>query len=1529
MAERMSAAIVFLHEDRIYHGVIEEGGRFSVGSGKKDDIQVPELSAGQVTVRWRSREEALLVSARLSKNVRRIELRPGAMAVLDRETHMGIYAGPNTGMSESFLRLPYHCTVQVGRSEENDVVVRNPYVSGKHIVIRSESGIIRAEDLDSTNGTYLNGKRMAQARLHSGDVLSVMGARLHLINGTLYFENTGEALTVKEISGGPGAYEVSLGGKDGEAPRFHRSPRTQEQLPTEAVTLACPPAKAQKFERSRGMLASLLGTGAMFAGSMAMGAASPAFLAARAASLVSPVASIGMQSGGNRRRKRRLEEYEHLRRERYGSYIQEQKARIEAVAGEQREILTRENPAPEECLEIVKNVNRNLWERTGSDRDFLDVRLGMGYEELCVEVKSYAREGSFQLEEDEVRSMAEDIIEETRIVDYIPARLRLASYSTVGWIGERQKVVDEVRNFLIALTTAHFYRDVKLVGIFDESERELWLPLRWLPHIWDDDRQSRFLAFGREEAHRLCGRMSDMLEMRKRNLPEAFYGKGERQTPHYVFLLGSRECVKDEPIMQYLTLNRPEMGVSALFLFDQMYALPHGCQFMIDMDRDPSAYERDKLNQRFIFTMDRVVLPEQFDAFARNMAAIRLEDFAEQAEVPDSVTFLQGCGARHVRELDAPRRWRRPIREGSLAAPIGAAAGNKIFSLDIGEKAHGPHGLVAGTTGSGKSELLQTWILSMAVNYHPHDVAFVLIDYKGGGMANLLEGLPHVVGKITNIGANIERSLISLKSENKRRLRAFERAAELCGAKINHIDDYQRMYREGRLREPMPHLILVADEFAELKKEEPEFMKELVTLSRVGRSLGIHLILATQKPSGVVDDQIWSNARFRLCLKVQDTADSKEMIRKPDAAAITRAGRAYIQVGMDEVYELFQSFWSGAPYFGDGRKDEDVTNYVRVVTNDGTRIKTAADEKTRFRSDTDELSATVRYLKETAEELGIKRLPGPWAPELPERLTLQELKLKGGFDGERWQGGMKWLRIPIGIYDAPETQSRGLQYLDLAELGHIGIYGAPSTGKTTLLKTILMAAGLCWTPAQVQIYVIDCGGWSASVFGAMPHAGGIALDCEPEKVEKLERLLREELEARKRRFLRNRVSSLAAYREAVGDDLAAWLVAVDNFPAFFELYPEQEELFVMLAREGASYGIYLIYTANSAAGVRYRVQQNIRGAVAFELTDKGDYPTLVGRLDGKKLPGITGRAFVKGTPPMVFQAALYMDGETEPERTRRVQELLERMNACWDGARPDPIPVMPQTVSREELYALYTCRTMIPVGISYEDLRPCWADLGETYTLVVSGSVRSGKSEWMSRTAELIREKRPGDKIYVFDGTQGAMAASRTLADRYCVCGCQEETGSILAEIVETLNIRKKAQNQARAARQESFSEREFIAEYEQICIFIDDLKEFVDCANDGDKNSMERICRMAGGLGVLVFAAGRAADLARYNEIESLTRVLVGGQKGVALGGSASLCSFFENNLKYEEKGRELKADEAYVFDCGICKKVRRPALL
>ena len=819
----MAVTVVLMRKDELFRYRLEEGHSVTFGSHKKDNVYVEGFSQSQIAIRYLP--SGITLNAVKAYNCEMTDVPLDSMIILDKNECTILYISSFSDRSEKKIRLEYGSVLKFGRTGDNDVMLKFPFVSSLHFILRYEDGVVRVEDTENANGLYLNGKRIKKAKMKSGDVLSILSISILLINGELYFENTGNKISIDyariESKNGFSAEHARDGMK------YKRSPRMQQKLPSEDIILAAPPASHRKYEKSRGVIASLFGSGAMFGASMLTGTMSPALLAARAASLVMPISSVASSGSNDKKRKKSLEQYEAMRHEKYGAYIDEQKARIEAIARIQREILTEENPDPEICIENVAHLNRSLWERMPSDRDYLDVRVGMGYEKLCVNVKSRTDSNGFQLESDEVRELTDKIIEETRIVDNVPARISFVHNNTIGITGNRGKTINLIRNMLISLTSQHCFSDVKIVGFFDEEEREIWESLRWLPHIWNEDGEYRYLAYNVKNMHEICDVLSDVMKVRKDRERGYCSNKPIIAKPYYIVLFGSKKMADSEPFVKELLESDASAGFTSLFLFDDIYSLPNECKFIIDLDNGPYAYAKNESNNKFYFTPDLPVSTEKFDEYARSISAVELDILASEAGIPDSVTFLEGYGVKKVEELNVSDRWKTSEPYNTLAAPIGAMAGSKVFSLDIHDKHHGPHGLVAGTTGSGKSELLQTWILSMCVCYHPHEVTFVIIDYKGGGMANLLEPLPHVVGKITNIGSDITRSLLSLKSESIRRQKIFEKVG------ANHIDKYQKMYREGKVSEPMPHLIIVSDEFAELKKAEPDFMAGLVSVARV------------------------------------------------------------------------------------------------------------------------------------------------------------------------------------------------------------------------------------------------------------------------------------------------------------------------------------------------------------------------------------------------------------------------------------------------------------------------------------------------------------------------------------------------------------------------------------------------------------------------------------------------------------------------------------------------------------------------
>ncbi len=1512
----MKAAVVFYYENHSYYSVLEEKEQLTIGSDKYDKIRIQDFCPHQIVL---TNQGQIYMDGKPPYSVSGYVLPVNQVVKLNKKHGMMIYLSDHIGMERSIVQLPYEGVVTLGRSTDSNIIVGIPYVSRRHMEFYCKDGRVYVCDKGSSNGTYVNGRLVKETQLKDGDVISVHTFRITYMNDRLSFENADGLVKVSPV----------LKNNDKEDRKemktgvlFQRSPRLQNVLPQDPIVLASPPNRGPQFQQSRSMFLSLLSTGTMFATSMLMGAASPVFMAARAASLIMPLANMGYQKNMDKKRREQLEQYEQLRKDLYGQYIRDQKRRIQMTADEQRRILQEENPSIDICISMVEKRKSTLFERTGTDRDFLHVRMGMGYEELCVPVKANISENGFQMEQDEMRQLATEIIEETKYVDYIPARLYLNQFYTVGMIGYRQKVLNQIRNMIISLCATHFYEDVKIVGIFDEEEKEFWSSLRWLPHVWDNEKQSRFLAFNKKEADVLCERMHELLEERKRNLSDKGYIEKGSPLPHYIFLLGSRRYVQDKVMMPNLLMNRPDMGISTIFLFDSHYNLPKECQFIVDMDGEyASAYERDKVNHKFLFTPDKPVTDVDFDRFTRTMSAIRVDGFTQKADIPNTLTFLEGYGVRTVEQLEIEKRWRHLPGKMNLAAPVGMMSGGRVFALDGYDSSknpdsHGAHGLVAGTTGSGKSEFLQSWILAMAVNYPPNLVNFALIDYKGGGMSQDFRGLPHLVGEATDISAGIDRALEAFRSENEKREIIFNKY------QVKDWQEYFEKHQKGLIPETVPQLFIIVDEFAELKTERAECIKDFISIARIGRSLGVHLLLATQTPSGSVTDEIRNNSNFKICLKMQNGGESRSVIGTTDAARIRNAGRAYVKVGEDGFYGMFQSFWCGAPYYGDKKEKSKNINRVRIVETDGTRLRVIQSEKNEKKSDIKEIQAVVKHIKKTADKLAFPKMKELWMPELEGEILLHSMRNQKGFYQGQWKESEKWLRFPIGKYDSPATQSQGTQYLDFAQGGHLAIYGAPQTGKTTFLKTILYSAGLHFRPDELVMYGIDCGTGTLKAFEQLPHVGGIVKVTEADKLNKLQKIIESELVRRKAELEKYHLTNLADYRQTVKQDIPAVLFLIDNLPVLIEYYEKMGDWLASLVHEAMAYGIYVIFTANSGNAVKFKIKQSIKNVAAFELIDKGEYSGFFGSMRGKTLPNRQGRVYMKeGDQPRLVQLALPVEGCNELERSEKLLEVMEQLDHCWYGKRPEEIPYMPTVVHVEQLSREYKEKENLPIGISYETMKTVKTNMSEENCFTVYGCAGTGKSRFLESMTGLL--KNQDNQVYVIDGLKRSLADCENFVDGYCMVSEADKVRDIIFQIQEEVFNRRKARKSAK--KDTDYNNQDFTKSFPQIALIIDDWNHFMTETEDEIYEPMLDIIEMGKGLGVFLFLAGRTTELLHlYDSLDEMTRIAMENQKAMVISGSLSMCSHLKTNRTNEERTRELVEGEAWFLENGNCMKIK-----
>ena len=989
----------------------------------------------------------------------------------------------------------------------------------------------------------------------------------------------------------------------------------------------------------------------------------------------------------------------------YRLYLKDKVKELTRLEREQKEGMHYHFPTISELTDLVESYNHRIYEKTPLHFDFLYYRLGLGKLPTSYEL-SYGQQE---------RSGKKDALEEEGYALYsrhkkipdmpIPANL---SHGPVGYIGPRNLVLEQLQLLVMQLATFHSYHDVQFITILPEEERDQWSWMRWLPHAKLQELNVRGFVYNQRTRDQVLNSLNQILKLRRSQKEEASHKESTLFHPHYVVLVTDEKLILDHVIMEFFTEDPTELGCSLIFVEDVMSSLSENIQTVINIkDRNTGQLVMEEgVLKETDFRLDHFPTDYDKERIARTLAPLNhLQNL--KSSIPDSVTFMEMYGAETFEDLQVSSRWKKNAPYKSLAVPIGLRGQDDLVQLNLHEKAHGPHGLIAGTTGSGKSETIQSYILSLAVNFHPHDVAFLLIDYKGGGMANLFKDLPHLLGTITNLdGAQSMRALASINAEIHRRERLFGEF------EVNHINQYQKKFKNGEATEPLPHLFLISDEFAELKVNQPDFIKELVSIARVGRSLGVHLILATQKPSGVVDDQIWSNSRFKIALKVADRSDSNEMLHTPDAAEITQTGRAYLQVGNNEVYELFQSAWSGADYQPD-KDDMGIEDHTIFLINELGQYEilnedlSGLEDVDEIKEVPTELDAIVHHIQLLCEEQEIPPVPQPWLPPLKERIALEEL--------ETVQPAVAWeeeksLSFLLGMADIPQAQKQEAVSINLSKDGHVLLYGSPGTGKTTFLQTAAMDLARKFSPKDLTMYLMDFGTNGLAPLSKLPQVADTMLLDQTEKISKFVRIMEKELNRRKKLLADYGVGTLELYRQASGQQESSIVILLDSYEAIKEEAYEAElfKLLVRISREGLSIGVHLLMTAGRQSNLRAQLYSNFKHQLSLPQNDVSEVRAIVGSTPlAMTMEDIKGRALMKREEVDVIQLALPVSGVNDTQVLNNLRQEVASLQEAWTGQRPSAIPMVPEELTMEEFLNLPSVQEaiedgQIPIGLELE-----------------------------------------------------------------------------------------------------------------------------------------------------------------------------------------------------------------------------------
>lgn len=1193
---------------------------------------------------------------------------------------------------------------KIGCQKKDDIRIRDDFfTTGTVELTKGEKGSWIVRDNKTAYGVYVNGVRIeGEKELKDYDFFSVIGYSFYYRRDTLY---TSRAVQVTNNALGSRINEESR--IHLVYPKFNRNTRIQYVIPEEEIEIQQPVAKPSRPKKN--IVLSLIPSLVMLAMTIVLrgiiGGGGTFVIYSAVSMSLGVIMSVVTYIQDDRTYKKECAE----RVEAYNGYIAGKKEEIERLRQDELRVRQLIYSSLEGEIGEVFDFGRRLFERTKRDKDFLQVYMGVGRIESANQVK-YTKT-DFIDTEDELAAVPEQVYQAYRYLESAPVISDFHASCGIGVVGVRERLSSVLRNITLDLTIRHFYGDVRFVYLFDEVSVEGFRWIGWLKNVYNEQLDIKNIVCDEESRNTILEYLYSELSAREQKLQQS---KDVTYDNYYVIFVTQVEAISSHPVSKYIE-DCDKYGFTFVFFEEYEERLPLGCTQIIRLEGDGGSNLIKTENGDIVtYFQYKEITEEMAGRVAVRLSSVYVDEVNLEGQLTKNITLFDMLGILAAEDLDLEERWNRSMVYKSLAAPLGVKSKNQIVYLDISDKAgaHGPHGLVAGTTGSGKSEILQSYILSMATLFHPYEVGFVIVDFKGGGMSNQFTRLPHLIGTITNIdGREINRSLLSIKAELVKRQEMFSRYG------VNHINDYIRLYKSGKADKPMPHLIMIVDEFAELKAEFPDFMKELISAARIGRTLGVHLILATQKPSGVVDAQIWSNSKFKLCLKVQTKEDSNEVIKTPLAAEIVEPGRAYFQVGNNEIFELFQSAYSGANVpAADEAQNKIYSIYEKNLWGKKKLIYTNKKKKSSGETLT-QLKAVVDYVADYCKPRGIDRLPGICLPPLEDRISTAALD----YTVKRDDG----IEIPMGVYDDPGQQAQGNVMVDLRK-ENLYIVGSAQMGKTVLLQTIGYGLIKKYGPEQVNLYLIDCGSMVLRIFEASAHVGGVVLSNEDEKCRNLFKMLNAMVVARKRILSDKGIGNYASYVDAGYRDLPLVVVMIDNMAAFKEYFQEQTEDLGTLSREAQGVGISFVVTAATANALNYRVQANFGKKYVLNCNDTAEYSNVLGHC--KDTPKeVRGRGLMLLDRRIVeWQAAIFGNSDKEAERSEQLRKFIEERNreSSVYAAR---IPMVPdrlelQKVMKEEA-GLFKKAGVLPIGMDYSEVAYTYVDMNHTGSLALVGSL--------------------------------------------------------------------------------------------------------------------------------------------------------------------------------------------------------------
>ncbi|HEX4061155.1 MAG TPA: type VII secretion protein EccCa [Streptosporangiaceae bacterium] len=1185
--------------------------------------------------------------------------------------------------------------------------------------------------------------------------------------------------------------------------------REAPELPRGEIMLEPPPEIPEPVNDGMQQMLTYLPMLAMSFGMVAMmsGSGSGSLRWVGAGGMVVGMGGLGVaqvvRGKGDRKLKLNGQRRDYLR------YLGQVRRKVRRAAAAQRDALEWANPDPAALWWVVAGGDlARVWERRPADADFCSVRLGKGTQHLAVRLVPPETKPVEDLDPLCAGALRRFVRAHARVPD-LPVGISLRSFARLILAGEPEATAGMVRAMIAQIAVFHSPDEVRICVCAPPERIGRWQWMKWLPHNLHPTESDaagpvRLMA-------KSLSQLEAMLGAEIKDRPRFIPGRTEVSLPFNVVIVDGASTDYDHQLS--------EAGVDGVAIIELTESSPGPADatvLRLDVhEKRLDMITRDRLGND---QASQVGMPDSLsvveaEALARQLAPLRPMQGAAPGEdaLAVNTTLSSLLGIANPEALDLRALWRPRAARNRLRVPIGVTASGAPLELDIKESAQGglgPHGLVIGATGSGKSELLRTLVLGLATTHNPEALNFVLVDFKGGATFLGLERLGHVSAVITNLEEElplVDRMRDALHGELVRRQELLRSAGNYAS-----VRDYERDRERGARLDPLPTLFVVLDEFSELLSAKPEFIDLFVMIGRLGRSLAVHLLLASQRLEEGRLRGLDTQLSYRVGLRTFSAGESRIVLGTPDAYELpSQPGNGYLKIDVTEMTRFKAAYVSGPPSaepsaplpqsrvkpvivpYGPG--------YVRPqimpdASGRGPELAPADGPGRRDPQQESLFEMVIRQLAgqgQAAHQIWLPPLDVP--PSLDELLPPLEISPEFGCT-TRDTNRRGRLQVVTGIVDRPFEQRRDPLWSDLSgSAGHVGVAGSPQSGKSTMLRTVISSLALLHTPQEVQIYVLDFGGGTVSSLAGLPHVGGVATRLQAERVRRTVAEVKGLLERREREFSERGIESIAAYRllraagEFSGDGFGDVFLVVDNWLTLRQDYEQIEADVTALAARGLGYGIHVVAATNKWSEFRPGIRDLF--GTRFELRLGDPYESEMGRALAANVPERSpGRGLTKDG--MHFLTALpRIDGQSSPASLPEgVRRLIETVDAAWPGPRAPVVRLLPEAFPATQLPGPAQTGTRVPFGLDENTLSPVMLDFSNDPHFVVFGDTECGKSNLLRVIAEAVvaRQTPEQARLIVIDYRRSLLDVADT-EHRIGYAASSSAATALIADATEAL----------------------------------------------------------------------------------------------------------------------------------------------